>query len=389
VPGTPLISIDEVRSRQGRARDLAREAGYDGLLVVGRPFYDRPGDLAYLSNHFPPFPTTVFADNNRGMGHAFLLLPTGGAEPTLLTDPRRHRADLVAVADVRAAADLGAAVVALLRERGLGEGRIGLVGDDLLPAAFDRQFRRELPGLALDPEPGIVAGMRRIKSEAEIALLREAGRCADAGLGAAVDALRRPGATEREACAAGTAACMRAGADFVRYFRVHSGPWSAAGSRWPQALDRTIEPGDVVVLDAIGALGGYGFDVNRTVAVGTPPADVRDALDLAAAATDAAVARCAAGAAVGEVVRAAMDLLERSPWRDHVGSMVGHGIGLETVEEPYLAPGGAALLEAGMTLCVEPGIFVPSRFGAVVEQEVVIRPVGPPEVITPTPARLW
>src|SRR4029078_8856866 len=107
-----MIDRAEIEERQSRARELAERAGYDALLVVGRSFYDRPGDLAYLTNHFPPFPTTVFSDVNGCMGHAFFLLPVAGA-PVLLTDPRKHRADLVAVDDVRAAADLGQAVVDL------------------------------------------------------------------------------------------------------------------------------------------------------------------------------------------------------------------------------------------------------------------------------------
>jgi len=383
----PLVGKDEIRARQARAAKLAGEAGYDALLVVGRSFYDRPGDLAYLTGHFPPFPAAVFSGGNRGMGHAFLLLPAAG-EPTLLTDPRKHRPDLVAVEDARAAADLGAAVVALLRERGLERGRVGLVGDDLLPAAFDRQLARELPGMALESESAIVAGMRRIKSPAEQDLLRAAARCADAGLLAAVDAMRRPGATEREVCAAGIAACMNAGADFVRYFRVHSGPWSATGSRWPQAMDRGIGPGEVVVLDAIGACGGYGFDVNRTAVKGAPDPETLAILDLVDAATAAAVAACRAGRPAGEIARAANALLHASPWAPYASATMGHGIGLETVEEPYISAGEAMTLEPGMALCIEPGIFIPDRLGAVIEQEVIVQPAGP-EVITPTPARLW
>src|SRR4051794_17102443 len=172
----PPIEIAEVRERQARARDLAAASGYDALLVVGRSFYDRPGDLAYLTNHFPPFPTTVFSEVNRGMGHAFFLLPVNGA-PTLLTDPRKHRPDLVAVDDVRAAADLGEVTIALLQEKGLERARVGLVGDDILPAAFDRAFAAALPELRLDPEREIVARMRQIKSPAEQALMRRAAVC--------------------------------------------------------------------------------------------------------------------------------------------------------------------------------------------------------------------
>src|SRR5215203_5922244 len=80
----PGITKEEVRERQERSRAAAESAGYQALLVVGRSFYDRPGDLAYLTNHFPPFPSTVFSEGNRGMGHAILLLPVV-AEPVLLT----------------------------------------------------------------------------------------------------------------------------------------------------------------------------------------------------------------------------------------------------------------------------------------------------------------
>ena len=384
----PIISAREVRERQATARDLAAAKGYDALLVVGRSFYDRPGDLAYLTNHFPPFPTTVFSDENRGMGHAFFLLPVEG-EPVLLTDARRHRPDLVAVDDVRAANDLGEAVVDLLRERNLERASVGLAGLDILPAAFDRSFAAALPDLRLEPETEIVAGMRAIKSEAEQALMRRAALCADAALTTATEMIRAGGVTEREVCAEAIAAAMRAGADFVRYFRVHSGPWSAMGSRWPQAMDRAIQPGEVVALDAIGAYNGYQFDVNRTTVCGEPDEDTRRLLETTLSATQASVDAEVAVAVVDEVAQAAVAVIDASPYGDYFRGMLGHAIGLETVELPYLQVGDRTELRPGMTLCIEPGLFLPEVAGAAIEQEVIIQPSGPPEVITPTPMRLW
>lgn len=384
----PMISAREVRERQATARDLAAAKGYDALLVVGRSFYDRPGDLAYLTNHFPPFPTTVFSDENRGMGHAFFLLPVEG-EPVLLTDARRHRPDLVAVDDVRAANDLGEAVVDLLRERNLERASVGLAGLDILPAAFDRSFAAALPDLKLEPETEIVAGMRAIKSEAEQALMRRAALCADAALTTATEMIRAGDVTEREVCAEAIAAAMRAGADFVRYFRVHSGPWSAMGSRWPQAMDRAIQPGEVVALDAIGAYNGYQFDVNRTTVCGEPDEDTRRLLETTLSATQASVDAAVAGAVVDDVAQAAVAVMEASPYGDYFRGMLGHAIGLETVELPYLQVGDRTELRPGMTLCIEPGLFLPEVAGAAIEQEVIIQPSGPPEVITPTPMRLW
>ncbi len=69
--------------------------------------------------------------------------------------------------------------------------------------------------------------------------------------------------------------------------------------------------------------------------------------------------------------------------------MMGHGIGIETVEEPLLSDVNPTVLQAGMVLCVEPGLYVPNWGGALIEYVVIVRESGPPEVITATPGRLW
>jgi Xaa-Pro aminopeptidase len=384
----PAIQRDEILVRQQRAREAAAAAGYDALLVIGRSFYDRPGGLAYLSNHLPPFPTTVFSDINQGMGHAFFLLPVEGPT-TLVTDPRRWREDLIVADDARAASDIATAIIAVIREQGLEAARIGMVGDDILPAPFDRRLKAELPEATITPEITIVARMRAIKSPAEQALMRRAAACADSAIMAAAAAIQRGGATEREVCAEAIAAAMRDGADFVRYFRVHSGPWSAAGSRWPQAMDRRIEPGDIVVVDAIGAFQGYQFDVNRTIAAGELGERERALCETVLEATAAAVNACVAGNQVLDIATAAREVILASPFADGLGAMMGHGIGLETVELPYIMATEQTILEPGMALCVEPGLFFAGWAGAAIEQEVIIQPSGGPEIVTDTAMRLW
>jgi Xaa-Pro dipeptidase len=383
-----MITHDEILARQERARAAAEQSGYQALLVIGRSFYDRPGDLAYLTNHFPPFPTTVFTGEHRGLGHGIFLLPVKGA-PALVTDPRRHRQDLVPVEDVRPALNLIATVIGLVRERGLERSRIGVVGDDILPAPMDRELREHLPDAQIVPEPDLVSTMRMVKSQAEQEAMRAAAGAADAALQAGIATIQRSHATERAVCAAGISAAMRAGADFVRYFRVHSGPWSALGSRWPQATDREIVRGDLVIVDAIGAVEGYQFDVNRSLPAGPTDAERLRLLETVYKALEAAVDACRPGNRVADVVAAAKAVIDRSPFANAFGGMMGHGIGLETVEEPLLTAGNATELRPGMTLCVEPGLFVPNWGGALIEQEVIIQEAGPPEVITRTPAWLW
>jgi Xaa-Pro aminopeptidase/Xaa-Pro dipeptidase len=253
--------------------------------------------------------------------------------------------------------------------------------------AMYRMIAEALPALRLEPADEIVRRQRIVKSPAEQALLRRAAEVSDAGLRAALGRVRE-GATETDVCAHGIAAAMEAGADFVRYLRVHSGVYSSYGSRWPQALPRTMERGDLVAMDIIGAADGYQFDVLRTTAAGAPDAEHRKVLDAVVHAADAAVAAARAGAVCGDLVRTANRLLDEAGYGKHARTFMGHGIGLETVEEPYLTPEITARLEPGMVICVEPGVYIPGWAGASVEHELIVTE-GPPEVITPTPARQW
>ncbi len=380
------ISREEILGRLEQTRRLATARGLDGLLVIGRSFYDRPGDLAYLTNHFPPFPATVFSETQRGLGHGLLILPAAG-DPVLVIDGRAYREDLVAIEEVRADTDLARGAAGALRDRGLSAGRVGLVGSDIIPVAMFRAIGEMVPGLTIEPADEIVRGQRTIKSPAEQALLRRAAAVADRGLRAALGRIAE-GVMEAAICAAGTAAAIEAGADFVRYLRVHSGADSALGSRWPQATGRALERGDLVAMDIIGAAQGYQFDVLRTTSVGSPDAEHRKVLDTVARAVDAAVAAARPGTACGDLVRLANSLIEQAGYGMYARPFMGHGIGLETVEEPYLTPGATARLEPGMVLCVEPGVYIPEWGGASIEHEVIVTD-GAPEVITPTPARLW
>ena len=380
------FSRDEIEGRWERARQAMTQHGLEALLVVGRSFYDRPGSLAYLSGHLPPFPTGAFVGEVRGLGHAALVLPREG-DPALVVDSAHWRRDRVAVSDVRPSLDEPHAVATVLDEKGLGKARLGLVGEDLLPVAFFRALTTELPGLRVKSADALIAGMRTIKSAAEMEAMRRAAQVADAALEAAL-AQVQPGASERHICGAGIAAAMEAGADFVRYLRVHTGAWSAWSSRWPPATERVVADGDLVTLDVIGARDAYQFDVLRSTVAGQPSDEQQQMLDAALAATEAAVAAVRPGAACAEVVRVAQESIDRAGFGQHAARFIGHGIGLETMEEPYLLPGAAGELREGMVLCIEPGIYVPERWGCCFEQEVIVTGSGC-EVITSTPLRRW
>jgi Xaa-Pro dipeptidase len=381
-----ILAIDraEVAGRLERTRRTMAAAGYSALLVLGRSFYERPGDLAYLTNHFPPFPTAPFLPGRRGTGHAALVLPAAAAPVLIVDHPSVHR-PLVPIDDIRPNPDvIGGVIEALLALPGLR--RLAVAGSDLLPWPAAQDLAAALPQVALVAADALVRRQRAIKSAAEIMLLQRAATVAEAGLRAAVAAIE-PGVSERAVCAAGTSACLLAGADFVRYFRVHSGPYSSWGSRWPQATDRTLLDGDIVALDAIGAVAGYAFDVNRTAVCGRPASEQRRLLEAGLAASAAAVAAVAAGVPIAEVAAAGRRVIAAAGFGAYASASTGHGIGLETVEAPMLGT-GAGDLEEGMVICVEPGIFRPGLGGCSTEQMVAVTAHGA-QALTTLTGRLW
>ncbi len=379
-----MIPPPEFEQRQERARALARSLNVEALVVVGRAFYDRPGNLAYLTNYFPPEPTMVFGDDMRGAGHGVLLLPVKG-DPILFTvgTPSRD----VAVDDVRPTTDLGKALVAALEERRLTSARIGIAGADIMPLTLYLDVRHHVPAVdwvCVDPA---LDELRRVKSPAEQELLRAAVELADRAHSAAL-AQVAAGVSEAEICAAGIAAAMRAGADFVRYVRVHAGADSAISFRWPQARQEPLREGDLVTLDVIGARQGYGFDVLRTTVVGEPDEEQRRVLDAVLAAVEAMLATLRAGITVDALVRAGLQVLEERGFGPHARTFVGHGIGLETVELPYLVLGDETVIQAGEVLCIEPSVVIPGWGGACIENQVIVTEEGY-ELLDHTPRRLW
>ncbi len=369
---------EHVRRRQQRALEAIGAHGLDALIAVGRAFYDRPGMAAWLTNHFPPFPTAPFAPGFQGLGHAvFVLTPQRGL---LVVDTPLYREELVVADEVRPSADLVAATLDVLRP--LAGRRLGLADGELLPLPIWQAWQAHLSAEWVSVDE-VLWPLRRVKDSYELAMLRHAAQVADAGLRAAREAAQ-PGATESEVCAAGTAAALAAGADFVRYLRVHSGPWSAWSTRWPQATDRRLRAGDLVVLDIIGAVNGYAFDVLRTVCVGSPTDEQARLLEAIHEATDLAVALARPGTSVRHLCESVQTLLADRGYPD-AAAFLGHGIGIETVELPYLRADQDETLLAGEVLCVEPGVWRPGWGGACCEQEVVVG--EDPELITSTP--LW
>lgn len=345
---------------------------WKGLVAVGRSFFDRPGPVAYLTGHFPPFPSAEFSDLGRGIGYSLFLMNREGRR-LLIAD--FHRPDRTAVDDVRISMDVWGPFMEALRELDMDQGALVLLGSDLFPLLGERLLRAQLPDVVLVPGDDWLKSMRRKKSPEEVALLREAARIGEEGLKAALGAIR-VGARERDVAAEGHRQALLAGADFVRYLRVHSGPWSEYTSRWPQATDRILAEGDPVNLDIIGAYEGYQFDILRPAVAGKPGPLLQRMREALAAIQEALLALVRPGITVQHLFQKAQEVAEAHGFPHHLSSFLGHGIGLETVEEPLLIRGSREVLQPSMVLCIEPTLHVPGQGAVSVEDEVWLHEDG-------------
>ncbi|TEX44718.1 MAG: peptidase M24 family protein [Actinomycetales bacterium mxb001] len=255
-------------------------------------------------------------------------------------------------------------------------GRVHAVGlADHMWASKVLALRAAMPDVEQQTAGRVVNAMRMRKSPAEVSALQGAADAIDR-VHAAVPSLLREGRTEREIGRDIAELIVAEGhvrADFVI---VASGPNGASPHH--EVSDRRLEHGDAVVVDIGGTTPeGYCSDETRTYALGDPGADYLDAYAQLLAAQMAATASVRPGVPCESVDAVARDWLEGAGLGDFFIHRTGHGIGLETHEEPYIVAGNDLPLEEGMAFSVEPGYYIPGRFGARIEDIVVCGSDGP------------
>ena len=256
-------------------------------------------------------------------------------------------------------------------------GRLGLVSSvglaDRMWAMMVLRFRAALPAARQGLASAALRGLRSRKTPAEVAALREAGEAIDR-VHAAMPGWLRPGRTELEVAADVAAAISGAGhvrADFVI---VASGPNAASPHHEPSS--RVLKPGDAVVVDIGGTMpSGYCSDCTRVYAIGGPPAKFLAYYQVLRDAQEAACAAVRPGVTAEAVDAAARVPITVAGYGAEFVHRTGHGIGLETHEDPYIVAGNAEPLEPGMAFSVEPGIY-PGPHGARIEDIVVCTEQG-------------
>jgi Xaa-Pro aminopeptidase len=243
-------------------------------------------------------------------------------------------------------------------------------------ATFVLALQEALGGAYWRASSRVTGPLRAVKDGAEVEALAAASAAADR-VAAALLAGEIPliGRREREVSQEIGRRLLDEGHQKVNFAIVGSGPNSASPHHEPG--ERQIGPGEAVVCDFGGTRDGYCSDITRTVWTGEPGAEARELYRLLQEAQARAVEAATVGTRCAEVDGAARAVITAGGYGEAFIHRTGHGIGLEEHEDPYIAEGNPSPLVAGHAFSVEPGIYLPGRFGARIEDIVVATEEGP------------
>jgi Xaa-Pro aminopeptidase len=220
---------------------------------------------------------------------------------------------------------------------------------------------------------GVLGPMRSVKDDQELGLLRRAARAADESFRRIVQT-RLEGKTERDVADQLGELLVQMGHEKAAFTIVGGGPNAASPHHEPGG--RTIQGGDAVVMDFGGRVGGYCSDITRTVVIRQPPREFDHVYEVVMEAQDRAFRAVKPGVPAEEIDRAAREVIEQAGFGDLFVHRTGHGIGLEVHEDPYLVAGNREPLRPGMCFSIEPGIYLPGRFGVRIEDIVTVTEEG-------------
>ena len=348
-PLPPPLPATAFRDRQSRLRAAAKAQGLEAVFVTPST------NLAYAAN------LAIFKSERL----TALVLFTDG--PAVLVTPNfeeaNHKKNAV-VDDVKTWKE-DENPIALVGTLLQGKGALGIEG----ATSYETVARlgAVYSGRVEDATP-LFDAMRRVKTPEEQIFQRAAGERTAKAIAATHKRIRL-GMTETQVSAILAEEYVRVGVTGDGL--VQFGPNSAFPHGAPE--ERTLATGDVILIDTGCRVRGYTSDVTRTVSFGSPPDELRKVYDIVEKAQSAGIAALKAGAIPEEVDAAARRVIEQAGYGQFFTHRLGHGLGMDGHESPYLVHGNRTPLVEGNTVTVEPGIYMPGKFGVRIEDDYAVR----------------
>jgi len=352
-----------IKRRRSQVQDLLHQHRLDAVLFF------HPPNLRYLC----------------GFTGTDGVLVVDGAGSVFLTDSRytTQARDQVSADEVREYSVKLDGIVDFLKQSTYH--RLGFEADTLPFSTVERLRGGVAAKLELVPVGKELQGLRQLKDAGEIAALEQAGRIAAEAF-EAVRPMLRPGVAEREIALELEFALRRLGAEDKAFdFIVASGERGALPHG--VASDKLLRRGELVTIDFGCRYQGYHSDETVTLSLGPPTERMREVFDIVLQAHDLALEQVRPGLSLRQLDKIAREYIAGRGYADYFGHGLGHGVGLEIHEPPAVSPRAEALLEEGMVITIEPGIYLPGVGGVRIEDMLVVTAEGP-QVLTRLPKQL-
>lgn len=347
--------IFDYRARLDATRRLMEAQGIGALLAsVG-------ADLPYLTGY-----------EAMPLERLTMLVVTGNRVPVLLV-PKLEAPRVVErpeVFEVRPWSETEDPIGIVSR---LLEGVGSVVVGDQTWATFVLALEERLPATRFGVASPLTRELRMRKDPEELDALRRAGHATDR-VAARLREMRFSGRTEAELSRLVADMIIEEGHQAATFSIVASGPNGASPHH--EAGERIMLTGEAVVVDFGGKFDGYCSDTTRMFHIGEPTTEYREIFAVLEEAQAAAVDAIRPGVTAQEVDRTARAIIAAAGYGDYFIHRTGHGIGLDAHEHPYIVEGNDLELETGMTFSIEPGIYLPGRFGMRIEDIVAVSEHG-------------
>jgi Xaa-Pro dipeptidase len=366
------ITKDERRARQEHARKLMSENGLDAIVLM------EGTSLRYFTGIRWWGGERTFALVLPAKGAAFYVCPAfeeGRAREQITNAPEGEQPDVRVWQENESPYER---IAQGLNERGIAGGKLGI--EETVRFVFANGIAKTAPQATLTSATPVTAGCRMIKSDHEVALMRLASQATLAVYEAVYKALRE-GMTQRDVEDLIEKAYSRVG--FPGEASVMVGEYSAFphGSTTPQV----IRAGSIIMIDDGCTVEGYQSDITRTFVLGKATDKMKQVFDIVHRAQSAALAAARPGAECGSVDAAARKVVTDGgfgPDYKYFTHRLGHGMGMDGHEWPYLVRGNTTKLQANMTTSDEPGIYIRGEFGVRLEDDLHVTENGA-ELFTP------
>ena len=366
------ISVEERRARLEKARRLMTGNKIDALMLTGGT------SMVYFTGMQWGLSERMTAVIIPAQGNAFIVTPKFEEERTLeqaRTGPLGVSTQVMTWEEDESPSAL---VAKGLRDAGIASGTLGV--EETVRFVFSHMVATAAPALRITSGTPVTAGCRMVKDRHELALMRLASQVTLKAYEAAWKALT-DGMTQDQFADLVARAHDQLG--FAGGAGVQVGEYSALphGSVQPQV----IREGTILLIDGGCKVEGYSSDLSRTFVLGSATDRMKSVFELEHRAQSAALAAARPGVECQAVDAAARKVIEEGgfgPGYKFFTHRVGHGMGMDGHEWPYLVRGNTLRLEPGMTFSDEPGIYIPGEFGCRLEDDMVITESGA-ELFTP------